>query len=210
MLWIGILSVAVSLDAFGVGLACGMNGIKIPFRNKLVMAFFSVVYASISVMLGKAAVHILPSNVTDRLGNIILFGVGLWICLQAVTKKKRKQTDTAECKTIFEWMIRSLGITVRIIRNPASCDVDCSGIIELRETVMVSLAMSMDVLGVGLGCATMGKICWVLPFTVALMQFLFLSCGLSIGKRLAYCKLRCVELVPGVLLMLIAVLRQFG
>lgn len=211
LLWIGILSVAVSLDALGVGLAYGMKKIQIPLRQKLMMAAFSVLYTSFSVTVGNAVVHILPPNAAALLGSVILFGMGLWMCLQTIVKKPAENArDAAECKTVFEWMIRSLGITIRIVRNPIAGDADCSGTIERKEAMMIALALSLDILGVGLGCAMAGLEIRTLPFTVATAQFLFLSCGLAVGKKLANCKLRYMELIPGILLMVIAVLRRFG
>lgn len=206
-----ILSIAVSLDALGVGLAYGMKKIKIPIQYKLIMAAFSILYTSIAVSIGNVVVRFLPPFVTNLIGSAILFGMGIWLLLQGILKKPETEAkEIPECKTVFEWMIKSLGITIQITRNPVSGDVDHSGCIDLKESLLIGSALSLDILGVGLGCAMIGLNIWIIPFTVAAAQLLFLSCGLSLGKTLAKRNMRWLDFAPGIILILIAILRWFG
>ncbi len=207
-----LLSIAVSLDAFGVGLAYEIKKIKIPLRYKLVMAAFSVVYTAVAVSAGNALVQFLPPLVTNIIGSLILTGMGIWLLLQGILKKQDTSTQTVEeCKTLFEWMIKSLGITIQITRNPVSGDVDHSGSIDLKESLFIGSALSLDILGVGLGCAILGVNIHLVPFTVAAAQLLFLNAGLYLGKRLAGAsQARWLNFVPGVLILLIAVFRWIG
>lgn len=208
---IGILSIAVSLDALGVGLAYGMKKIKIPMKYKLMMAAFSILYTGIAVSIGNIIVKFLPPIVTNFIGSLILAGMGVWLLLQGVFKKTEEETETIpECKTVFEWMIKSLGITIQITRNPVSGDVDRSGYIDLKESLLIGAALSLDILGVGLGCAMIGLNIWLIPFTVAAAQLLFLSSGLYLGKLLAKRRMRWLDFAPGIILIVIAIMRWFG
>jgi len=205
------LSIAVSLDALGVGLAYGMKKIKIPMKYKWVMAAFSCLYTGIAVSIGNVIVKFLPPVITNMIGSLILAGMGIWLLLQGILKKTEDETEQVpECKTVFEWMIRSLGITIQITRNPMSGDVDRSGCIDLKESLLIGAALSLDILGVGLGCAMIGLNIWLIPFTVAAAQLLFLSGGLYLGKVLAKRRMRWLDFAPGVILIAIAVLRLFG
>ncbi len=212
MFLIILLSIAVSLDALGVGLAYGIKKITIPLRYKLVMAAFSVVYTAVAVSAGNALVQFLPPLVTNIIGSLILTGMGIWLLLQGILKKPDISTQTIkECKTLCEWMIKSLGITIQITRNPVSGDVDHSGNIDLKESLLIGSALSLDILGVGLGCAMIGVTIHLIPFTVAVAQLLFLSAGLYLGKRLAdVSRARWLDFVPGILILLIAALRWIG
>lgn len=211
MFLVCILSIAVSLDALGVGLAYGMKKIKIPMKYKWVMAAFSCLYTGIAVSIGNVIVKFLPPVITNMIGSLILAGMGIWLLLQGILKKTEDETEQVpECKTVFEWMIRSLGITIQITRNPMSGDVDRSGCIDLKESLLIGAALSLDILGVGLGCAMIGLNIWLIPFTVAAAQLLFLSGGLYLGKVLAKRRMRWLDFAPGVILIAIAVLRLFG
>lgn len=206
-----ILSIAVSLDALGVGLAYGMKKIKIPMKYKLVMAAFSCFYTGIAVSIGNVIVKFLPPVITNMIGSLILAGMGVWLLLQGILKKAENETEQVpECKTVFEWMIRSLGITIQITRNPVSGDVDRSGCIDLKESLLIGAALSLDILGVGLGCAMIGLNIWLIPFTVAAAQLVFLSGGLYLGKMLAKRRMRWLDFAPGMILIVIAALRWFG
>lgn len=215
--YISILATSLSLDAFGVGIVYGMRRIKIPFISKLAICFFSVVYAASALAVGKSLYNVLSPEVSKIIGVAILVIMGFWIIIQSLLKKdndnsnnKIKSNDGKETNTIFELAIKSLGITVQIIKNPSKGDIDRSGVIDMGESLLLGLALSIDAIGVGIGSALAGFHSVFLPFMVGLFQLFFLYLGTYLGEKFILVgkgKQKVLSLAPGFLLIFIAILR---
>ena len=209
---IAILAFALSLDALGVGVVYGMRKIRIPFFSKLIICFFSIVYSGAALLAGSLVSDHLPVWVSKLAGVSILSIMGFWIIIQAFTRKETgiKKSAPAHGSTLFKLAIKSLGITIQVIRNPAEVDMDGSGIIDSRESILLGLALSVDAIGVSLGFALAGLDSVIIPFAVGSFQMLMLYLGTYMGIRFVSCsKLnkRLVSLLPGILLIILAFAR---
>lgn len=217
-----LLSITLSVDALFAGFTYGLNGTRIPISSKLVICAFSVIYAAIALALGSALASVLPSFVGKIIGAAILAALGVSMILKSKTHKKndevKKQSqDCGEPKTLCKIIIKSLGITIEILKNnPAAGDVDSSGVIDRKEALLLGFALSVDSLGAGIGSALSGLRGWYIPPTIGLFQLAFLSAGLFTGEVL--CKKRMAlsskyntftEILPGLLLVGLSVLRLF-
>jgi putative sporulation protein YtaF len=212
-----ILSISLSIDALGVGVAYGLRRIHIPLIPKLIICFFSILYAGAALFLGSILSHALPGSISQLIGVIILGIMGLWIILQALLKKEEKDIKNTypslkNNNTLFKMVIKSLGITIQIIRNPANGDIDNSGIIDIKEAFLLGLALSVDAIGVGIGSAMAGFQSFLIPVAVGLFQLSFLYIGTSFGEKFAlFSKInkRFLSVLPGILLLCIAVIRIY-
>lgn len=209
---IGILAVSLSIDALFVGFAYGLNGTRIPFSSKLVVCLFSILYAGIAVFAGSAASHFLPPVAGRVIGAVILALIGFSMIIKGVVKIRGgdKKSKDAGDRTIFKWIVKSLGITVQILRNPDAGDIDRSGTIDMKEAVLLGSALSIDALGVGLGSALSGLSGWYIPLVIGFCQLLFLSAGLFSGAHIALLKRldeKYTSMIPGFFLLALSVLR---
>jgi len=108
--------------------------------------------------------------------------------------------------------IKSLGITIQVLRNPTECDIDKSGIIDVKESILLGLALSVDAIGVGIGSALSGYHSALIPFIVGLFQLILLCVGTYLGKRITDMKKindKVIAVVPGVLLIILAIVRIY-
>ena len=96
-----------------------------------------------------------------------------------ITKKTHIKNEE-----LLKIAIKSLGITIQVLRDPSNCDIDKSGIIDLKESLLLGLALSVDAIGVGIGSALSGYHSVFLPFTVGLFQLILLYVGTYLGKRI--------------------------
>ena len=71
-----------------------------------------------------------------------------------------------------------------IINNPCISDFDNSKTIDLSEAIFLGFAMSADSLVCGIGFSISDGFTIIFPFFVALFQFLFLSFGFILGKKI--------------------------
>jgi putative sporulation protein YtaF len=204
-----ILAISLSLDALGVGLVYGLKKVKIPFLSKLIICLFSIVYAGLALIIGKSLSHILPPIFAKLLGISILVLMGLWIIIQALLKDASNHSMN---DTLWQVGIRSLGITIQVIRNPMEFDVDKSGAIDIPESLLLGLALSVDAIGVGIGSGLTGFYSPLIPFAIGFCQMICLYFGTYLGEKVnlfGHIDEKLLSLLPGILLIFLAIIRIY-
>lgn len=212
-----ILCITLSIDALFAGFSYGLEGTKIPLGSKLVICAFSVIYSAVALYLGSVAAGLFSALAGKIIGAVILALIGAWMIIKPKIKSKKKETakDEEKEKTVFKIILKSFGITIEILKNNVSeADMDRSGIIDIKEALLLGFALSVDSLGAGIGFALSGFSAFYIPLCVGLFQLVFLSCGLIFGglclkKRKTEKKSSdtVTRIIPGVLLILLAGVR---
>ena len=140
--------------------------------------------------------------------------MGIFICFQALKKDSEKVYNTTqkESKKIYRFFIKFLGITIEIIKNPISSDLDNSKLIDSKEALFLSFALSLDCFCIGIGGSIIGINYLLFPFFIASFQLLFLSLGNFFGRTLH--KLNNLpdniwSIISGTILVFIGFLRFF-
>lgn len=212
---VSLLAMSLSLDALGVGIAYGLRRIKIPLLPKLVICFFSILYSEAALMLGKSLSMAIPPLAGKLIGITILLGMGVWIIIQALVKKENPSLNEAYVNkevTLIKIVIKSLGITIQVIKDPKEGDIDRSGTIDIKESVLLGLALSVDAIGVGIGSALAGFSSSLIPFAIGLFQLGFLYIGAYFGEKFALIgsiNKKVLSLLPGILLISLAIIRIY-
>ncbi|MFZ5989949.1 MAG: sporulation membrane protein YtaF [Bacillota bacterium] len=211
-----LLAVSLSLDALGVGLTYGLRKIKVPLASKLIICLFSILYAAGALAVGKSLSSIISPYISKLIGVTILLAMGFWIILQAVIKKDVGDTLAYDYvnreRTLLKVVIKSLGITIKVIKNPGEGDIDKSGKIEISESILLGLALSVDAIGVALGSALAGFHSLLIPFAVGLFQLIFLYAGTCMGTRFSLMNKiskKTISFLPGILLIILALIRMY-
>lgn len=209
-----ILSISLSIDALGIGTSYGMRKIRIPLTAKCIIALLSILFTGLSLYCGKWLSGVFTQSAAKFIGIGLLFCMGIWIIRQGFSEKQETAdaaySDRIEEKTMFQFIIKFLGITVQIIRTPQSCDMDRSNSIDPVEAFYLGLALSLDSLGAGLGSGASGIYSPAIPLLAALCQMLFLSLGRMIGvsiKPFPNAKYNVWTIVSGVLLIILGFIR---
>ncbi len=179
-----LLAVSLSMDSFGIGISYGIRDIKISIRAKIIMCFISIVFTSISMLLGNILTNVMPGNLSKFIGAGMLILFGLFIIFESFYKKSKVKNDDDKPKGLLKKFFKSLGISVKIIRNPICGDIDKSSDIDCREAIYLGVALSIDAFGAGIGYAVSGFNSMFIPVVTAAFQYVFLSCGWFFGKRL--------------------------
>jgi putative sporulation protein YtaF len=201
-----MLAFAVSLDSFSTGLTYGLRKMGMPLRSIVIISICSAGALLAAMSIGGAAENFLSEGVADKIGGIILIGLGAFVLLQFF--RSGKDSVVEEEKILFNFEIESIGLVINILKRPMAADFDKSGTITGVEAIMLGLALSLDAFGAGIGAALLGYSPVLLAFTVMIMSMVFLSAGLKIGKSCAHMGwVQKVSFLPGVLLILIGVLR---
>ncbi len=211
-----LLALCVSIDSLGIGITYGLKNTKISIQAKCILFFISTFITSIAVFIGDTISRFLPNYITNFIGSFLLCLMGSWMMIQAFKKKKEEHTSNDlvfnQSPKMYQFFIRFLGITIQIIRNPNSSDMDHSNRIDGKEAIYLGIALSLDSIGVGIGSSVIGLSSFLFPLLVATFQFFFLSFGSTIGKKIkevSNIPENIWSIVAGVLLIFIGIGKWF-
>ncbi|HWI64290.1 MAG TPA: sporulation membrane protein YtaF [Symbiobacteriaceae bacterium] len=157
------LALALSLDSLSVGLLYGVRGIKLSWTAMLVVSLASGLLLSAAMGGGEVISRYLPAAYAQRLGALLLVGVGLWITYQTWRNHGRPAVEPPPAPSppdgpLAVWRLRlgSIGVVIEILREPGAADIDHSGHISLTEACFLGVALALDSVAAGLGAAMAG------------------------------------------------------
>lgn len=178
-----LLSFSSCLDSMVVGIAYGMRRIKIGIVSNLIIACLTTVGTFLSMLFGKQLATILPSVMANYIGATVLFLFGLSFVIHGLTKK----TD---------------GMTAFALKS----DVDKSGDIGKRESVVLALGLTINniVVGIAASFASVNIILASLFTLIFSIGSLYL--GLYLGKNFIGKVLgKYATLIAGVVLIVLGI-----
>lgn len=209
-----LLAFSASIDSLGMGISYGLRKTKISSCSILILLCISFFITLFSLLLGNSFSLLLSPFFTKIIGCFLLVGIGSFIIWQTAFQKRK--TSSLNSPPLFpktyQFFIRSLGITIQIIRNPISSDLDSSHSIDAKEAIYLGFALSIDSACIGIGCSLLGFTTIMFPVLTAIFQLCFLSFGQYLGNRIISFS-RFPEnfwsLVSGSLLIMMGILRLF-
>ncbi|MCI9016905.1 MAG: sporulation membrane protein YtaF [Clostridia bacterium] len=208
-----ILATSVSIDALGIGITYGLRNTKITRCANIILFILSILMTSLSVFIGDTLSNFLPNFITNFIGSFFLIIMGIWVIYQALNKKNNKDSNVyvGEAK-IYKFFIDFLGITIQIIRNPISSDLDSSKKIDWKEALYLGIALSIDSFCIGIFGSIIGYSSVLFPILVASFQLIFLTIGSFLGTKLSNISKipeNIWSIISGILLICIAISRFF-
>ncbi len=211
-----VLALSSSIDSLSIGITYGIKNTKISILAKIVLFVISFTISALSIWFGNILKNIFSDFIAKLLGNLILICMGLFVCFQSF-KKDNSNSDIAPSdlisdydEKIYSFFIDFLGITIKIIKNPTSSDLDSSNSIDSKEALFLGFALSLDCFCIGACGSVIGINSFLFPFFISFFQLLFLSFGNLIGKRLhalSHLPNNVWSMISGVLLVLLGFLR---
>ncbi len=179
-----VLAASVSIDALGIGVTYGLRNTKITGFAKIILFIISIFITGISVFVGNGISNIFSAEFTTFIGSVLLVIMGLFVIYQSLNKEK-VNTDVKESEPkIYRFFIEFLGITIQIIRNPISSDLDGSKRIDVKEALYIGTCLSIDSFCVGICGSIIGYSSFLFPILVATFQLIFLSLGRLLGEKI--------------------------
>ncbi|MBP2643643.1 MAG: sporulation protein YtaF [Firmicutes bacterium] len=208
LFWSLVFALAANLDNLGVGIAYGINKIKIPPLANLTIAVISFSAAWLSATVGQAmSLYCLNPEFANLLGAILLCIVGLWVIFQPIItacKMNRPMEKLASSPR------RYVGPT-EILRCPENADMDNSRDVSYWEAVLLGLALSINALAGGFDAGTIGISALFEAALIGLVSLLTISAGCFFGKKYASDQLgKYATVVSGSLLIMISMHQLWG
>lgn len=212
MIWFIAMTLVSSIDCIFAGMSYSVRKIRIPFLSKFLLFMTALIVGCIAQLASNALVQVIPESISHSIGKIILLILGSIMFFNALHEPKSKPAEQensvatpGEVKTLFKLAIKSAGITIHVLKDPRTADLDQSGRIDPLESILLSLALTLDSMGLILSGTLMHKSSLLLPLMLGIGQILGLIYGEKLGlllmKRINN---KLIRFVPSVLLITIA------
>ena len=204
-----LLALSLSVDALGIGMAYGVRSIKVTNGAKFVIFAIAVFVMSLSMAIGRAITIVAGAEFGKFAGAATLIALGISVIFQSVLPAKEKFVEEKSKNKEVSIIIKSLGITIKIIHEPQNADADSNSVIEKKEARLLGVALSIDSLGLGLAMGAIGMSPMYLPLLSGFFQIILLSSGLALGLRFAkfHTSGKMWNMISGVTLIGIGLLR---
>ncbi|MGI5867036.1 MAG: sporulation membrane protein YtaF [Syntrophaceticus schinkii] len=203
-------AIALSLDAFSAGFAYGLRRIKIPLVSYCALICASMFIVGLSVFFGSAVAQIIPPVWGEKLGGMILLGIGLWWLFRPRNNNKNINQEDEKVKKIVELRLASLAVIIQIFEEPVCADIDASGVISIQESLFLAFALSVDALGAVFGAALAGSVGIQTVLFIAIFQLFFLLLGVYLGRSSTFMWMRTQgPVIAGILLCMLGLLKIF-
>lgn len=208
-----LFGIALSFDGFGVGLSYGTRRIRIPLPSMLAMTLCTVIAMIGALFFGDALMGVLTFFPPHLLAAGILLTLGGVQLVKAIIHLvKGDLPETVPVSTlavrepVIKWEFKFLGIVIQVLRTPEQADLDGSGVISIKESLLLGTALSLDAFASGLALGMAGGVfnfLYVIGW-VALMQFFMIKLGQGLAGKLPEEHLGKLGLLPGMMLIIIA------
>lgn len=154
-----------SIDTFIVAIAYGIKNIKVSTAANLIIAFMSALGTLVSMNLGLYISNFIPIKYISILGNLSLLCVGLYFFIDGMIKKRRAKKQDY------------------ILYSPEKADQDLSGYIDFKESITLSLALSINNFALGIAGSLAGLNLLITTTITFIFSIIFIPLGIVIGKR---------------------------
>lgn len=207
-----LLAVSLSMDALGIGISYGLRKVQVATLPKVIISLISLIFTALAIGIGNVIALILPEPFAKLIGSAMLLVLGMVIIVKALGGKSTSENKKKPTPKTWSWTIKSLGVNIKITRAPVANDIDKAPAINVKESLYLGVALSIDSFGAGISSAVAGVNSFLVPVLVGLCQFVFLSLGLYCGSKLtAIQKLNAnfFTLLSGTILITLACVRYF-
>ena len=181
LLTILLLALSCNLDNVGVGIAYGARGIGIPLASNLLIALVTAAGTGLCIVFGQQIFQVLPGEVGVILGAVLLIGRGVWVIRQDIGERGRQEQETPAPVPARESWLRRL---LLILQQPVLADRDSSGYIDLKESLLLSMALMLNNIPNGVGAGLLGLSTWLTTLMVGVLSVVTFWVGIGLGRSL--------------------------
>lgn len=161
-------------DNFIVGLSYGTKKIKINFFNNFIIAIISGIGTLLAMLTGNLLTRYIPVRFCKIIGSLLLIILAIYFIADALKTNKRKDQKADQKK------VKHIQYYDNILEKPELADIDNSKNIELKEALVLGIALCLNNIGIGIGASIIG----MNPFITSALSFLFSFIFIQIGRWL--------------------------
>ncbi len=207
------LALACSLDNIGIGIAYGVRKLNVPFGTNLLIALLTTGGTLVVMLGGHLVTRLIHPQSAILIGGLIIIVAGAWVVLQE-TVWRQPAKPPAELQLIALEGIPEVSLLKKILMildNPFIADQDFSGHIDLKEGVILGLALLLNNLPIGLVAGLFGLSPLLIMLFVVVLSILTIWIGISTGYFLGHHWLgRLSGPISGLILIIIGAYEIWG
>lgn len=199
-----LLSISSNLDTFTVGASYGIKKIRMTKSSLLLIAIITSIGTFISMYLGKIIGNFFNQNIANIFGSILLSLVGIYFIIEHVRIEKKHRGEDISC------YVESNSKYKVILEDPSIVDIDKSYEISINEALLLSFALTINNLGVGVAASITGvniPLSVFFNFIVTIISF-YLGCFIG-NSYLSKFFGKYATLVSGIILILLGIYEAF-
>ena len=202
------IALAANLDNLGVGIAYGIQDIRISHISNLIIALISFIATWVSAEAGIIISLYLSPQIANVIGAVLLFGVGVWILFQPIITAINNNQPILDVQHFGKRFY--IGPT-EILSYPKRADIDNSRSVDYKEAVILGIALSINALAGGFDAGAVGISSLVEAIFVGIFSFATIIAGYYFGKKYAAEQIgKYATVISGTLLMVIGVHQFLG
>lgn len=173
---------SVSFDGFTIGCSYGMRNFRASLITNIIIGLISAGFTALALFCGRVILMFVPQSAGTYLGAGFLLALGLYTVLCGIFSRNSEQPEKHGRK------------------------------MNTKESLFVSVAVSVDAFSAGLGFAMSGNPSVWIPLGVGLCHSLFLSLGIIISRKTVnnFCiSKKFLTLLSGIIISAVGISRLF-
>jgi putative sporulation protein YtaF len=166
------------VDNFAVAIAYGIKRIRIGILSNFIIAIFSCVGTYCSMTIGAVIARFLSHELANILGSGVLVVIGIWGIWDAIKtereeKRKKKQSSPNELSYNT------------FINEPERADRDKSRVIDVKESITLAFALTINNVAGGVGAGLSGLDIFLTTYLTFVLSIAAIFFGYFLGARFA-------------------------
>lgn len=193
-----LFAFSANIDNFTVGIAYGIRQIRIKAASNLLIALITSAGTFISMAMGLAISKILPPSIANAIGSFILILIGIWIMKDFFRKNGSRKTQAEDEPNDQSYM--------QILKHPEKADRNRSGTLDMKESLILALALTINNFGLGIGASITGLNIYITVIFTFLFSLISIVLGCIIGRSwLSQCLGKFAPLVSGLIIVFLGI-----
>ncbi|MDR0947704.1 MAG: manganese efflux pump [Ruminococcus sp.] len=193
-----MLILVVTADGFAAAVAMGGSGVRIPWRSAVVIAFTGTLFLGVSAIFSETLAQFIPETICKITSALLLSMLGLYNIFKDFLRKKYEPDMKDEDPAI-------------VFLDEIKADTDKNKIISIKESVLLSAALSADSLIVGaLSSGIIGETpLWAVLLIIFAAGLILIKGGNRLGLKAAKIMNFDLTKLCGVILIIFGILNFF-
>ena len=200
-----LLVSALSMDAFVASFAYGTSKIKIPFKSAMTINLVCSSILAIALFMGSIISKYIPSVFTTSICVTVLLMLGLTKLFDSTLKAILNKSGTLSRDVSFK--LFDFRFFLRVCLDSTEADIDHSYELSPKESVSLSVALSLDGLAAGFSTGLMVTNYVEIILFSLVINIVAVLLGCTIGNKVAQKSELNLSWLSGVTLILLAFLK---
>lgn len=200
-----LLVVATGCDSFLMSIAYGVEGIRIPFKACVLIAFCGTFCLGISFLLASVLTNVLSVETGKYISFTILFILGITNLFQVQVKHYVKKHKAQPLIIRF----KEISFVIDIFLDETQADADQSKELSLKEAMYLGIALSIDSLASGLAFGIGLRDVRIVLLLSFIAGICIICIGSFLGKHISSFVNFDISWISGCMLLVLAFLRFY-